>query len=97
MDGIKNLQQQLIEKKDGITQSMNLHRKLVSGILRLPTEVLSHIFVHCFLETSYISPPSKTLAPMLLTRICPLPTMEGDCCGNAQLVAQAAVVWQRCW
>ncbi|KAG1863575.1 hypothetical protein DFJ58DRAFT_743765 [Suillus subalutaceus] len=70
MDGIKNLHRQLIEKKDGITQSMNLHRRLVSGIWRLPTEVLSHIFVHCFPETSHISPPSKTLAPMLLTRIC---------------------------
>ncbi|KAG1874367.1 hypothetical protein F4604DRAFT_1955380 [Suillus subluteus] len=70
MDGIKNLHRQLVEKKDGITQSMNLHRRLVSGIWRLPTEVLSHIFVHCFPETSHISPPSKTLAPMLLTRIC---------------------------
>ncbi|KAG1774408.1 hypothetical protein EV702DRAFT_534648 [Suillus placidus] len=70
MDGINNLYRQLIEKKDGITHSMNLHKRLVSGIWRLPTEVLSHIFVHCFPETSHISPPSKTLAPMLLTRVC---------------------------
>ncbi|KAG2141898.1 hypothetical protein DEU56DRAFT_795428 [Suillus clintonianus] len=72
MDGMKNLHRQLTEKKDGVTQSMKLHKRIASGarVGRLPPEVISHIFIHCLPETSNILPPSKTLAPMLLTRIC---------------------------
>ncbi|KAG2151513.1 hypothetical protein DEU56DRAFT_850437 [Suillus clintonianus] len=69
MDSIKHLRQQLVERKDKITQSMKLHKRLVSALWRLPTEVLSEIFVYCLPETSHLSPASK-LAPMLLTRIC---------------------------
>ncbi|KAG1747822.1 uncharacterized protein EDB91DRAFT_1245307 [Suillus paluster] len=69
MDSIKNLHQQLVEKKDKIIQSMNLHRRLVSALWRLPAEILSHIFVYCLPESEH-SPPSKLTAPMLLTRIC---------------------------
>ncbi|KAG1786554.1 uncharacterized protein HD556DRAFT_1414788 [Suillus plorans] len=46
-----------------------LHKRLISPIWHLPTEVLSHIFVHCLPEDKYLSPASK-LAPVLLTRIC---------------------------
>ncbi|KAG1747911.1 uncharacterized protein EDB91DRAFT_1198424 [Suillus paluster] len=63
------LHHQLVEKKDKITQSMNLPKELVSTHWRLPTEVLSQIFVHCLPETSHFSPAPK-LAPVLLTRIC---------------------------
>ncbi|KAG2141938.1 hypothetical protein DEU56DRAFT_900588 [Suillus clintonianus] len=70
MDDLKILHWQLVEKKDKITQSMNLHKQLVSALWRLPTEVLSHIFVHCLPETSRLPYASKRLAPVLLTRIC---------------------------
>ncbi|KAG2350968.1 hypothetical protein BDR05DRAFT_840418, partial [Suillus weaverae] len=69
MDSINNLHQQLSEKKDKITQSMNSHKRLASALWRLPTEVLSCIFMYCLLEDKYLSPVSN-LAPVLLTRIC---------------------------
>ncbi|KAG0704617.1 hypothetical protein DFH29DRAFT_1078199 [Suillus ampliporus] len=69
VDDIKNLHQQLVEKKDKITHSMNLHKRPVSTFQRLPTELICQIFVHCLPESSHLSPASK-LAPMLLTRIC---------------------------
>ncbi|KAG2352740.1 hypothetical protein BDR07DRAFT_1223717, partial [Suillus spraguei] len=59
----------LAEKKDKITQSMNSHKRLASALSRLPTEILSHIFMYCLPEDKYLSPASK-LAPVLLTRIC---------------------------
>ncbi|KAG2141929.1 hypothetical protein DEU56DRAFT_271090 [Suillus clintonianus] len=57
----------LIEKKKKITESINLHNRLGSALWRLPTEVLSEIFIHCLPETSH---PTSALAPMLLTVIC---------------------------
>ncbi|KAG1774396.1 hypothetical protein EV702DRAFT_974882, partial [Suillus placidus] len=70
MDSFKNFHQQVVEKKDKITQSMNLHKGLVSALWRLPTEVLSQIFNHCLPETKLLLPPSTLKAPMLLTGIC---------------------------
>ncbi|KAG2125021.1 hypothetical protein DEU56DRAFT_863056 [Suillus clintonianus] len=70
MDDLKIFHWQLVEKKDSIIQSMNLHNQLVSALWRLPTEFLSHIFVHCLPETSRLPYASKRLAPVLLTRIC---------------------------
>ncbi|KAG2095481.1 uncharacterized protein F5147DRAFT_718561 [Suillus discolor] len=69
MDSVKNLCQQVVEKKEKIMQSMNLHKGLLSALWRLPTEVLSQIFNHCLPETK-VWPPSTLRAPMLLTRIC---------------------------
>ncbi|KAG0708212.1 hypothetical protein DFH29DRAFT_1075848 [Suillus ampliporus] len=72
MDGINNLRKQLVDQKEKIVQSMDLHKRLGSALWRLPTEVLSHIFIHCLpkgSEPTYLSSPSK-LAPMLLTRVC---------------------------
>ncbi|KAG1726097.1 hypothetical protein EDB19DRAFT_235389 [Suillus lakei] len=69
MDSIKHIHQQLIAKKDKIiAQSMNLHKRLVTALWRLPTEVLSQIFVYCLPNYHYLS--ASHLAPMLLTRIC---------------------------
>ncbi|KAG0707531.1 hypothetical protein DFH29DRAFT_871534 [Suillus ampliporus] len=67
MRSIENLRQQLVKKKDKITQSMNLHKRLVSTLWRLPAEVLSQIFRYCVLEfhTPQLPP---TLA--LLTGVC---------------------------
>ncbi|KAG0692510.1 hypothetical protein DFH29DRAFT_1084697 [Suillus ampliporus] len=50
MRSIENLHQQLVKKKDEITQSMNLHKRLVSTLWRLPAEVLSQVFHHCLPE-----------------------------------------------
>jgi len=44
MDSINNLRYQLSEKKYKITQFINSHKRLVSALWHLPTEVLSHIF-----------------------------------------------------
>ncbi|KAG2141890.1 hypothetical protein DEU56DRAFT_754857 [Suillus clintonianus] len=69
VDSIKNLHQQLVEKKVKITQSMNLHKGLVSALWRFPTEVLSQIFHQCLPETKMLL-PSMLKAPILLTGIC---------------------------
>ncbi|KAG2355916.1 hypothetical protein BDR07DRAFT_1340357 [Suillus spraguei] len=75
MDGIQTLQQQLFEQKNGIIESINLHKRLISPLWRLPTEVLSQIFYHClpqFSDLNELQLPSKLSAPMLLTRVCRL-------------------------
>ncbi|KAG1862644.1 hypothetical protein F4604DRAFT_1574444 [Suillus subluteus] len=69
IDGINHIHQQLVAKKDKIIQSMNLHKRLVSALWHLPTEVLSQIFAHCLPVEHRLSPASKAV-PMLLTRIC---------------------------
>ncbi|KAG2141901.1 hypothetical protein DEU56DRAFT_754864 [Suillus clintonianus] len=69
MDSIQNLHQQLVEKKVKIVESINLHKRLRSALWRLPTEVLSHIFVYCLPGDKYLL-PTPGVAPMLLTRIC---------------------------
>ncbi|KAG1860423.1 hypothetical protein C8R48DRAFT_245273 [Suillus tomentosus] len=69
IDKINNLHRQLTEQKEKLISSITLHKRLISPIWHLPTEVLSHIFVHCLPEDKYLSPASK-LAPVLLTRIC---------------------------
>ncbi|KAG2123476.1 hypothetical protein DEU56DRAFT_829653 [Suillus clintonianus] len=69
MDRVRDLHQQLLKKKDHVIQSMNLHRGLISSLCRLPSELLSHIFVHCLPETELLLPSSKS-APLLLTKIC---------------------------
>ncbi|KAG1747955.1 uncharacterized protein EDB91DRAFT_51716 [Suillus paluster] len=73
MHSIDNLRQQLVEKKDKITQSMNLHKRLVSTLWRLPTEVLSQIFHHCLPTIpafNEIQLPSQLEAPVMLTAVC---------------------------
>ncbi|KAG1747100.1 uncharacterized protein EDB91DRAFT_1116279 [Suillus paluster] len=62
MDGIKNLHHQLVEQKDKITQFMDLHKGLGSTLWRLPTEVLSHIFVCCLPEDAHLSPAARIRA-----------------------------------
>ncbi|KAG2141925.1 hypothetical protein DEU56DRAFT_911261 [Suillus clintonianus] len=70
MDDIKSLHQQLIKTKDRITQSLNLHKRLVSAVWRLPTEVLAHIFGYCLPTHHQDVRSASNKAPMLLTRIC---------------------------
>ncbi|KAG1788487.1 uncharacterized protein HD556DRAFT_860599 [Suillus plorans] len=69
MNGIQNLHQQLVEKKNKIIESINSHKRLKLALWRLPTEILSYIFVYCLPEDRYLSPASRR-APILLTRIC---------------------------
>ncbi|KAG0706514.1 hypothetical protein DFH29DRAFT_1076953 [Suillus ampliporus] len=68
MRSILNLHQQLVEKTDKITQSMNLHKRLISALWRMPTEILSQIFHHCLPD--FYSLPLLSIAPLLLTRVC---------------------------
>ncbi|KAG1838631.1 hypothetical protein DFJ58DRAFT_733697 [Suillus subalutaceus] len=69
IDGIYHIHQQLVAKKDKITQSMNSHKRLVSALWRLPAEILSQIFVHC-LPIGYRLSPALEAGPTLLTKIC---------------------------
>ncbi|KAG1858761.1 hypothetical protein DFJ58DRAFT_295071 [Suillus subalutaceus] len=70
MDSIKNLEQQLLAKKNKITQSMILHKGLISGLWRLPIEVLSQIFHLCLPGIDELEPPSGLDPPVLLTGVC---------------------------
>ncbi|KAG2035479.1 hypothetical protein BDR03DRAFT_962342 [Suillus americanus] len=73
MRGIITLQDQLLNQKKKIIESINLHKRLVSPLWRLPTEVLFQIFCHCLPPISKLGklqPPSKLTVPMSLTRIC---------------------------
>ncbi|KAG1747962.1 uncharacterized protein EDB91DRAFT_1198477 [Suillus paluster] len=73
MHSIDNLRQQLVEKKDKITQSMNLHKRFASTLWRLPTEVLSQIFHHCLPTIpafDELQLSSRLEAPMMLTAVC---------------------------
>ncbi|KAG1773303.1 hypothetical protein EV702DRAFT_1201180 [Suillus placidus] len=41
MDSVRNLHQQLVDKKEKITRYMNLHKRLVSALWCIPNEVLA--------------------------------------------------------
>ncbi|KAG1874359.1 hypothetical protein F4604DRAFT_740487 [Suillus subluteus] len=69
VDKTNHLHRQLTEQKEKIISSIMSYKNLVSPLWRLPSEVLSHIFVHCLPEDKYLS-PALELAPVLLTRIC---------------------------
>ncbi|KAG2132906.1 uncharacterized protein EDB93DRAFT_1331548 [Suillus bovinus] len=68
-NSIEKNYQQAVEKKEKITQSINLHKGVTSTLWRVPAEVLSQIFHHCLPKTTSSS-PSSLKAPILLTRIC---------------------------
>ncbi|KAG2035473.1 hypothetical protein BDR03DRAFT_962335 [Suillus americanus] len=71
--GIITIRDQLLNQKKKIIESLNLHRRLVSPLWRLPTEVLSQIFCHFLPQVpklGKLQPPSKLTVPMSLTRIC---------------------------
>ncbi|KAG1875777.1 hypothetical protein F4604DRAFT_1680653 [Suillus subluteus] len=71
--GIITLQNHLLKQKKKIIESINLHKRLVSPLWLLPTEVLSQIFCHCLPQIpklGELQPPSKLTVPMLLARIC---------------------------
>ncbi|KAG2035628.1 hypothetical protein BDR03DRAFT_1092986 [Suillus americanus] len=60
---------QLIEVKADVGQSNTLHGSFSSPIWRLPTEILSQIFLYCLPEDEHCMYASRQ-APLLLTRIC---------------------------
>ncbi|KAG1813986.1 uncharacterized protein BJ212DRAFT_1482334 [Suillus subaureus] len=62
-------QPQLAEEKADIVQSNTSRTNFSSPIWRLPTEILSEIFLYCLPEDEYLV-YAATQAPMLLTRIC---------------------------
>ncbi|KAG1717704.1 hypothetical protein EDB19DRAFT_1574284, partial [Suillus lakei] len=61
LDGVKSHHQQLVEKKEKITQSMNLHKGFISPLWRFPNELLSQIFHRCLPDTL-----SRSDGPMML-------------------------------
>ncbi|KAG1845870.1 hypothetical protein DFJ58DRAFT_686730, partial [Suillus subalutaceus] len=65
---MQNIHQQLIKKKDKITQSINFHKRLVSTVWSLPTAILSQNLHHCLLEFEFdgLSYIPKLEAPLLL-------------------------------
>ncbi|KAG1813984.1 uncharacterized protein BJ212DRAFT_1300853 [Suillus subaureus] len=62
-------QPQLVEEKADIVQSNTSRTNFSSLIWRLPTEILSEIFLYCLPEDEYLA-YAATQAPMLLTRVC---------------------------
>jgi len=61
---------QLVEERANIIQSNTSHSIFSSAIWRLPTEILSQIFLYCLPEDQYLSLRTSTEAPILLTQIC---------------------------
>jgi hypothetical protein len=62
-------QEQLVEEKAVIVRSNTSRTRFSSPIWRLPTEILSEIFLYCLPEDEHLMYTSRQ-APMLLTRIC---------------------------
>ncbi|KAG1886140.1 hypothetical protein F4604DRAFT_1951531 [Suillus subluteus] len=62
-------QPQLVEEKADIIQANTSRRSFSSPISRLPTEILSEIFLYCLPEDEHLVHASKQ-APVLLTKIC---------------------------
>ncbi|KIK33273.1 hypothetical protein CY34DRAFT_60136, partial [Suillus luteus UH-Slu-Lm8-n1] len=58
-----------IQKKANIVQSNMSPRGNQSAICRLPTEILSRIFMFCLPQDQHLL-PKPGLAPVLLTTIC---------------------------
>ncbi|KAG1814021.1 uncharacterized protein BJ212DRAFT_1482367 [Suillus subaureus] len=68
-NGVSYRQRQLVEEKTNIIQSNASPKQFSSTIWRLPTEILSEIFLYCLPEDRLLS-PAPALAPVLLTTIC---------------------------
>lgn len=69
MKRVRNVHQQLLDKRNQIVASMDAHLGLVSCIRRLPTEILGEIFVRCLPPEMHIEPDTCT-APLLLLSVC---------------------------
>ncbi|KAG2044650.1 hypothetical protein BDR03DRAFT_249980 [Suillus americanus] len=69
MNNARCRQPQLIEGQADIVQSNTLRTSFSSPIWRLPTEILSEIFLYCLPEEEHVACVSRQ-APLLLTRIC---------------------------
>ncbi|KAG1886170.1 hypothetical protein F4604DRAFT_1917876 [Suillus subluteus] len=68
-NSVRCRQLQLVENKADVVQSNTLRGNFSSPICRLPTEILSEIFLYCLPEDEHWVYASR-LAPLLLTRIC---------------------------
>ncbi|KAG1868278.1 hypothetical protein DFJ58DRAFT_678728, partial [Suillus subalutaceus] len=69
-NGVSYRQRQLVEEKANIIQSNISPRQFSSAIWRLPTEILSQIFLYCLPEDKEFPSPIRSQAPLLLTGIC---------------------------
>ncbi|KAG1816464.1 uncharacterized protein BJ212DRAFT_192125 [Suillus subaureus] len=69
LNGARYRHRQLVEEKVKIVQSNISHGGFSSAIWRLPTEILTEIFLYCIPEDGNWT-PAPYLAPMLLTTVC---------------------------
>lgn len=69
MKRVRDVHQQLLDRRDQIIASKEAHRGLVSCIRRLPTEILGEIFVRCLPSETHVEPDTHT-APLLLLGVC---------------------------
>ncbi|KAG2035629.1 hypothetical protein BDR03DRAFT_983478 [Suillus americanus] len=67
--GLGTITSNVDSRRTDIVQSNTSHTNVSSLIYRLPTEILSEIFLYCLPEDEHVTYASR-LAPMLLTRIC---------------------------
>jgi hypothetical protein len=67
--GVTYRQRQSVEEKAIIIQSNMSPRRISSAIWRLPTEILSEIFLYCLPQDQHLLPKPE-LAPLVLTTIC---------------------------
>jgi hypothetical protein len=86
-NSVSHCQGQPVEEKGVIIRSNTLRTSFSSPICRLPSEILSEIFLYCLPKDKNLTYTSRQ-APMLLTSMSP---MEGSCCGLAHVMVQAAV------
>lgn len=69
MKRVRDVHQQLLDKRDQIVVSMQVHQGLISCIRRLPSELLGEIFLRCLPPQPHIEPDTTT-APLLLLAVC---------------------------
>ncbi|KAG2090575.1 hypothetical protein BD769DRAFT_413506 [Suillus cothurnatus] len=68
-NSVSHCQGQPVEEKGVIVQSNTSRTSFSSPICRLPSEILSEIFLYCLPKDKHLTYTSRQ-APMLLTRIC---------------------------
>ena len=66
---MERVHKQLLDRRDQILASVQVHQGFVSCIRRLPPEILSGIFVQC-LPPETLTEPDARAAPLLLMRVC---------------------------
>jgi hypothetical protein len=59
---------QLLRERQGLSHFIETHQGFISPVRRIPSEVISEIFIHCLPLTSSFYRPED--APLVLGRVC---------------------------